>query len=174
MHLHSADNSISMRSYRRWWKAAVSQQSLPGLSGSCRGNTGNSRGLHSEAQTVVSRSPWTWAAPRWPAYGHAEVAHQMDAECLISQGSLPALPRRIWGSVDRSKVVLVDLWAPDDLRYSVDGLKTVAGSGSTASCEPSQSTATDVELRLPQWGCRQALQWPWGWCRAAAADHTDT
>lgn len=44
---------------------------------------------------------------------------------LISQGCV--LPRWAWGSVDRSKVALVDLWAPDNLRYSVDGLKSVVG-----------------------------------------------
>lgn len=27
---------------------------------------------------------------------------------------------------------------------------------------------------LPLWGCRQVHQWPWGWCTAAAADHTGT
>lgn len=32
----------------------------------------------------------------------------------------------------------------------------------------------DLHRSLPQWGCQQALQWPWGWCRAVAAGHTDT
>lgn len=51
----------------RWLTAAAWPQSPPGLSGSCRGNTGSSKGRHSEAQRVASRSPWTWGAPRWPA-----------------------------------------------------------------------------------------------------------
>lgn len=30
------------------------------------------------------------------------------------------------------------------------------------------------KLELPLWGCQQVHLWPWGWCTAAAADHTGT
>lgn len=33
------------------------------------------------------------------------------------------LPWWVWGSINRCKVVLVDLWASDNLWYSIDGLK---------------------------------------------------
>lgn len=69
---HIWGSKASQRSHsdvtdHRWLTAEAWPQSPPGLSGFCRGNTGSSKGRHSEAQRVASRSPWTWEAPRWPA-----------------------------------------------------------------------------------------------------------
>lgn len=47
----------------------------------------------------------------------------MDVGILISGFTSCVSPRWVWRSVDRCKVVLVDLWASDNLWYSVDGLK---------------------------------------------------
>lgn len=80
----------------RWLRAAAWPQSRPGLSGFCRGSTGSSKGRHSEAQRVASRSPWTSGAPRWPACEQGEKGvrrrdiqreHHRGLGCPTAEGS---------------------------------------------------------------------------------------
>lgn len=132
---HNKGSKASQRSHtdvtdHRWLTAEVWPQSPPGLSGFCRGNTGSSKGRHSEAQRVASHSPWTWGAPQWPAceqtpWKRCQTVRNIFAwrdERSITE-VLVVLPRWIWRGVDWCKIILVDLRAPDDLWYRVDGLK---------------------------------------------------
>lgn len=131
---HNWGSKASQRSHsdvtdHRWLTAEAWPQSPPGLSGFCRGNTGSSKGRHSGAQRVASRSPWTWEAPRWPAceQRHEKGVRQWETyfpgETKGAWRRCWLLPRWIRGGIDWCKIILVDLWAPDDFWYCVDGLK---------------------------------------------------
>lgn len=132
---HNNGSNASQHSHtdvtnHRWLTAEAWPQSPPGLSGFCRGNTGSSKGQHSEAQRVASRSPLTWGAPRWLACKEAPWKSGQTVRNTFGQRDKRSLteiwvilPRWIWGGVDWCKIILVDLWAPDDFWYCVDGLK---------------------------------------------------